>query len=65
MAEGWLTFELQVAPREKRRLAPIPRDWEHVSETELRLMLQRAEVVPPARRNVASFLEQDSAPPRA
>lgn len=45
LADGWLTFECEAS---KRRLAPIPRDWERVPESELAKLLERAERVTPA-----------------
>jgi hypothetical protein len=36
---GWLTFE---SLEEKRRLIPIPRDWEEASNAELRALCQVA-----------------------
>jgi len=36
---GWLTFE---SLEEKRRLVPIPSDWEKATSTELRMMCERA-----------------------
>lgn len=38
--QGWLTFE---AGGDRRRLAPIPADWEDASVTDLRAMCERAE----------------------
>lgn len=43
-AAGWLTFE---SPREKRRLAPIPRHWEDLPETELERLCGEAWPVGP------------------
>ena len=39
---GWLTFE---SLNEKRRLIPIPANWENVSQTELRALCDRAKRV--------------------
>ena len=39
---GWLTFE---SLNEKRRLIPIPANWENVSQTELRTLCERAKRV--------------------
>ena len=36
---GWLTFE---SLEEKRRLIPIPADWENVSQAELRALCEKA-----------------------
>jgi hypothetical protein len=36
---GWLTFE---SLDEKRRLIPIPPQWEDLSQTELRLLCDKA-----------------------
>lgn len=38
-SEGWLTFE---SLREKRRLTPIPANWEGTGEAELRSLCERA-----------------------
>jgi hypothetical protein len=45
---GWLAFETK---GEKRRLAPIPVDWESATDEELTALLQRAERIerPPRR----------------
>jgi hypothetical protein len=40
--QGWLTFENE-GTAERRRLAPIPDDWEEVSEERLILMCRVAE----------------------
>lgn len=37
---GWLTF---TADADRRRLSPIPRDWEAADETSLRTMLAAAD----------------------
>jgi hypothetical protein len=39
---GWLAFE-PAAGGEKRRLSPIPPEWERASESELQSMLDRAD----------------------
>ena len=44
---GWLAFE---NPRERRRLSPIPSDWETVSDAELEQMCRRAAPAAPPRR---------------
>lgn len=38
-AGGWLTFESE---REKRRVAPVPEDWERMPVEQLRLLLRTA-----------------------
>jgi hypothetical protein len=48
-ASGWLAFE---TPGEKRRLAPIPADWEEMSPTDLESLLRQATMVRPGRRLV-------------
>jgi hypothetical protein len=40
---GWLCFD---AGAEKRRLTPIPRDWQQARDEELEAMLERARRVP-------------------
>jgi hypothetical protein len=45
--DGWLAFETK---GEKRRLAPIPEDWELSTDEQLQRMLQRAERIRPSRR---------------
>ena len=46
--DGWLAFETK---GEKRRLAPIPDDWERATDEQLFRMLERAEHIrrPPRR----------------
>jgi hypothetical protein len=46
--DGWLAFETK---GEKRRLAPIPEEWEQASDEQLYRMLERAEQIrrPPRR----------------
>ena len=39
---GWLTFE---SLAEKRRLNPIPRQWEDLTQSELRSLCQKAKTV--------------------
>jgi hypothetical protein len=41
---GWLTFE---SAQGRKRLAPIPRDWEHADPERLELMCRVAEVARP------------------
>ena len=43
LGSGWLVFE---SKSEKRRLTPIPPDWETSSESELRSYCEKAKVVP-------------------
>ena len=40
---GWLVFECE---RERRRLAPVPEQWEALTEHELEQLCTRADVVP-------------------
>jgi hypothetical protein len=47
MAHGWIAFE---CGEERRRLAPIPPGWEHLSEAELRALWGDAERLPPRRK---------------
>jgi hypothetical protein len=49
--DGWLAFE-SAGAGEKRRLAPIPPQWQSATEAELESMLQRAEVA--SHREAAS-----------
>ena len=42
---GWLCFETDA---EKRRLAPVPRDWEECSPADLERYCSRAAVIRPA-----------------
>jgi hypothetical protein len=42
MRLGWLTFE---SDRDRRRLAPIPTDWEEASVAQLRSLCSRAEPI--------------------
>ena len=42
MREGWLTFE---SDGERRRLAPIPRDWENAANDRLGLYCRAAQAV--------------------
>ena len=44
---GWLTFECK---REKRRLAPTPQLWHHLSDAELSELLDHAEAAGTTRR---------------
>lgn len=45
--DGWLAFETK---GEKRRLAPIPDEWEVATDEQLHRMLERAEQIRPPRR---------------
>ena len=49
--EGWLAFESSSG--EKRRLAPVPSDWESVSDGELATLCVRATSQAP-RKKIAS-----------
>lgn len=44
LATGWLTFE---CPTEKRRLTPIPQQWEKLPDAELQRLCESARIVPP------------------
>ncbi|MEX2153295.1 MAG: hypothetical protein WD825_08140 [Gemmatimonadaceae bacterium] len=44
-ADGWLCFE---SPTEKRRLAPIPREWERCDCSRLEEMCRRAGFISPS-----------------
>jgi len=43
LTEGWLCF--MASNQEKRRLAPIPLDWEHATNVALQELCTRAELV--------------------
>jgi hypothetical protein len=45
---GWLSFDCGV---ETRRLAPIPDNWTELSDGDLNLLCDRAEISPRRRRN--------------
>jgi hypothetical protein len=45
--QGWLTFD---SGTEKRRLSPIPDDWQRLTDAELMQLLSRAEVAKPRGR---------------
>jgi hypothetical protein len=47
LAHGWIAFE---CGEERRRIAPIPPGWEHLSEAELRELWGQAEQLPPRRK---------------
>ena len=57
--EGWLLFESNA---EKRRLAPVPRDWDSLSEEALAALCTRASPQPVRQRGDA---EAAKAPARA
>jgi hypothetical protein len=43
LESGWLVFE---SKSEKRRLSPIPKNWENATESELRFYCEKAKIVP-------------------
>ncbi|MBA3644670.1 MAG: hypothetical protein H0W63_00690 [Gemmatimonadaceae bacterium] len=43
LGTGWLVFE---SKSEKRRLTPIPKHWEISTESQLRLLCEKAQLVP-------------------
>ncbi len=43
LGTGWLVFE---SKSEKRRLTQIPKDWENFTEAQLRLLCEKAKLVP-------------------
>jgi hypothetical protein len=43
LTRGWLCFE---SSGERRRLQPIPDEWQHSSDADLATLLQRARVAP-------------------
>jgi hypothetical protein len=45
LADGWLCFQ---AGNDRRRFAPIPRNWRELPETVLRVMLDVSDAVRPA-----------------
>lgn len=47
LEDGWLCFECR---DEKRRLSPVPGDWEGCSDDELERLLLRAAQVPKRQR---------------
>ncbi|HEU5174223.1 MAG TPA: hypothetical protein VFT96_05665 [Gemmatimonadaceae bacterium] len=47
LRHGWLVFE---TAGQRRRLVPIPENWEVVDEQTLEQLCARAEQVPPRRR---------------
>jgi len=56
---GWLTFESRT---ERRRLAPIPPNWEDASDERLGLMSRVAEVVERRRSSGDSWRNEDTPP---
>jgi hypothetical protein len=56
---GWLVFE---STGEKRRLSPIPTDWQSLPADELERLCERADVAPRRTRTKGAFGE--GAPPR-
>jgi hypothetical protein len=54
--EGWLTFES--AHGEKRRFAPVPKDWESLTDQELSVLCAQA-TAPAQRRKGASSSEAE------
>jgi hypothetical protein len=57
---GWLVFE---SATEKRRLSPIPNDWQSLPADELEQLCSRAETAPRRSRRQGGL--GDDAPPRA
>jgi hypothetical protein len=57
---GWLVFE---SASEKRRLSPIPSDWQTVAASELERLCEQAEVATRRARGPASGADED-VPPR-
>jgi hypothetical protein len=49
--EGWLCFERQAQPAERRRLIGIPENWSASTDDELRAYLERARPVSPTPRS--------------
>jgi hypothetical protein len=50
--EGWLSFESSAG--EKRRLVPVPKDWEALTEKELRALCTSATAQAPRKRPAAA-----------
>ncbi len=46
---GWLTFD---SGAETRRVAPIPNNWEHMSDAELATLCGQGEVAPPRKNRL-------------
>jgi hypothetical protein len=57
---GWLVFE---SAGEKRRLSPIPSDWQSVGQGELEQLCSRAETAPRRMRRPEG--RGEDAPPRS
>ena|ERR1043165_901177 len=55
MSKGWLVFD---SSSEKRRLAPIPSDWNLLSEHDLGRLCRDAVAVPQRWRAITRELEQ-------
>ncbi len=49
LASGWLAFECGV---ERRRVAPLPDGWEHLTDDELLALWRGAEQLPPRRKGL-------------
>lgn len=47
LSNGWLTF---TSGKERRRLVPIPAEWDEADEDELRRWLAQAQIAPPIER---------------
>jgi hypothetical protein len=45
---GWIVFETRSGD-DKRRLFPIPKGWDELSDPELEVLLHKAEIVPPRK----------------
>lgn len=63
LQQGWLTFETPGPSPQKRRITPIPPEWEDAAESQLLQWLQEARVVVGTRRTIPSVLEEAAAPP--
>lgn len=48
---SWLAFECKVT-RERRRLAPVPRDWSSCTDAELVALCGRATLIPRRRQRI-------------
>jgi hypothetical protein len=60
IGDGWLTFESATS---RRRLAPVPPDWERVPPERLELMCRAATDAPRVTpHGVARFRDPDDAP---
>src|SRR3712207_5165295 len=59
-ARGWLCFD---SPRERRRLSPVPPNWDRLSNAQLEQLGDRAEVVSTrAARSPATPASDDDRP---